>query len=218
MDNGFEIIDDFINKKTLNSIYAEVNKFPISDNKGGFRNAEKLLKPVNDIAQSKFILNFASQYLPASAKLMRAIVFCKTEQNNWLVPWHQDKTVAVSSKFKINNWHRWSIKDNIHHVQPPAAVMKEMITIRIHLNNTNRENGCLKIIPKSHQLEILSQDAIRAITQSQQATYCEANTGAALVMRPLLLHSSERMENQCERSVLHLEYSSYQLPKAISWG
>jgi len=218
MDNGYEIIDKFICEKILNSISAEVNKFPIGRNKGGIRNADKLFKSVNSLARSKPVHNLANQYLPASAKLVRAIIFCKTAKNNWLVPWHQDKTVAVTRKFQNSSWLAWSFKDNIHHVQPPATIMEEMITIRINLDDTNKQNGCLKVVPKSHMLGILNQKSIDKIANNYSSVYCETKKGSALIMRPLILHSSEKAPIPNQRRVLHLEYSSYRLPIGIAWG
>jgi len=218
MENGYEIIDNFIDQKTFESMSEEINRFSLSINKGGIRNPEKLFNSVNTFAKSKFIYDYAGQFLLDRPKLVRAIVFIKTKENNWSVPWHQDKTVAVSHKFLRENWCAWSIKDNIHHVQPPSAVMEDLISIRIHLNSTDRDNGCLKVIPRSHKTGVLNQKTIQEITNSQSTTYCEASEMSALVMRPLLLHSSEKAVIPTQRRVLHLEYSSYQLPPEIVWG
>ena len=164
------------------------------------------------------IISKAKSYLSESVGLVRAILFNKTPENNWLVTWHQDRTVAVSDKFDKHEWGPWSIKDEIHHVQPPIEVLAQMVTFRIHLDDTSLENGCLKVLPNSHRLGILDAGAIQAYAQSHEAVVCEAPAGSALAMRPHLLHSSSKAVSPCQRRVLHLEYSSYKLPNGVSWA
>ncbi|WP_367317780.1 phytanoyl-CoA dioxygenase family protein [Microbulbifer spongiae] len=173
---------------------------------------------MRELAQSQKIRDLASGYLPGKASLVRVILFNKTEETNWFVTWHQDRTVAVSEKFEKENWQPWSIKDGIYHVQPPVEVLNQMVTFRIHLDNTDLENGCLKVLPNSHKLGILDHAAIQEYTKNHDFVTCKAPAGSALVMRPHILHSSSRGSNPSQRRILHLEYSSYTLPAGITWA
>ena len=49
------------------------------------------------------------------------------------------------------------------------------------------------------------------------AVTCVANRGDAIVMRPLLLHSSSPAKVPSSRRVLHLEFSSDELPSGVEW-
>ena len=58
------------------------------------------------------------------------------------------KTIAVSDKFEKAGWGPWTLKAGVHHVQPPIEVLNNMVTFRIHLDDTNESNGCLKLIDR----------------------------------------------------------------------
>jgi ectoine hydroxylase-related dioxygenase (phytanoyl-CoA dioxygenase family) len=81
---------------------------------------------------------------------VRAIFFDKSSGSNWLVPWHQDLTIAVASKCEAPGFGPWSVKDGIPHVQPPDELLKQMIALRLHLDDCDASNGALRVIPGSH--------------------------------------------------------------------
>ena len=188
------------------------------ERRGGIRNIEKKSARVLEYATSSSMLNTAEQYLSGAPKLVRAIYFNKTPSNNWLVTWHQDKTVSVSEKFEKKGWSTWSVKDHMHHVQPPLFVLDEMVTFRVHLDASTLETGCLKVIPNSHTLGILGQENIDEFVDDAEVFLCSAPRGSALVMRPHILHSSSKATSPSHRRVLHLEYSSYSLPQGVTWA
>lgn len=47
--------------------------------------------------------------------------------------------------------------------------------------------------------------------------FCLVARGGAMLMRPLLLHSSSTALNPGHRRVLHFEYSSIDLPGGLKW-
>lgn len=218
LEDGYELICEFLSQDQLNTINNEIQSVRFPAKAGGIRNAEKKFSSIRELAGSAQLTALASKYLSGSASLVRAILFNKTNENNWLVTWHQDRTVAVSEKFKKPDWGPWSLKDQMHHVQPPVAVLNQMVTFRIHLDDSSLINGCLKVFPKSQQLGILDPGSIRAYVQDHEAVVCEAPAGSVLVMRPHILHSSGKAATPSQRRVLHLEYSSFQLPSGITWA
>jgi ectoine hydroxylase-related dioxygenase (phytanoyl-CoA dioxygenase family) len=76
-------------------------------------------------------------------------------------------------------------------VCPPEEILKNTITIRIHLDDTDEKNGCLKVIPGSHNKR-LSDEEIAAIAQNTIAQNCEVEAGGVHLMKPLLLHASSK--------------------------
>lgn len=184
----------------------------------GVRNINKKLKSVAEYLNSTEFKERASHFVPVNAQLVRAILFNKSPESNWFVTWHQDKTVSVSSKFEESGWGAWSVKENTLHVQPPLAVLESMVTIRIHLDSTPKENGCLKVIPNSHKLGLLSCEQINDVVASGEVHFCEAEKCDALIMRPHLLHASSKSSEPSNRRVLHFEFSNWQLPGAVCWG
>ncbi|MCW8878838.1 MAG: phytanoyl-CoA dioxygenase family protein [Kangiellaceae bacterium] len=203
---GFELVDDFIDWKTANSIIEEVEPFLKNIKGGGIRNADKKFSNISQLAYSDDLLNQASRYLSSKPNFVRAILFDKSHKNNWLVTWHQDKTIAVSDKFEAEGWGPWSFKDGVHHVQPPIEVLNNMVTFRIHLDESNLENGCLKVIPESHLVGLLSQDEIQRYIEVNQSITVSAPILSALVMKPHILHASCKAAKPSRRRILHLEY------------
>jgi ectoine hydroxylase-related dioxygenase (phytanoyl-CoA dioxygenase family) len=217
-ENGCEIVDDFISENWRSTILKEIEASEVSTEVSGVRNINKKLKSVAEYLNSTEFKEKASSFVPVNAQLVRAILFNKSPESNWFVTWHQDKTVSVSSKFEESGWGAWSVKENTLHVQPPLVVLEGMVTIRVHLDSTPKENGCLKVIPNSHKLGILNSEQINEVVASEKAHFCEAEKCAALIMRPHLLHASSKSSEPSNRRVLHFEFSNWQLPSAVYWG
>lgn len=218
LENGYELINDILSHQQLQSINLEIGTTSLISNTGGIRNTDKKFPTINKLAHSEQLMKLASNYLPKPANLVRAILFEKTGSNNWFVTWHQDKTVAVSSKFSKDGWGPWSIKDGVNHVQPPVEVLNQMVTLRVHLDDTNQNNGCLKILPKSHLLGLLNSNEIREYTNEQTVITCEATARSILVMRPHILHASSKGTQPSRRRIIHLEYSCFKLPDGVHWS
>ncbi len=218
LEDGYEIIGEFLSHDQIISISNEIESIEFPAKAGGIRNAEKKFSSICELANSERLRSQATEYLSGAASLVRAILFNKTSENNWLVTWHQDRTIAVSERFERDQWGPWSIKDGIHHVQPPVDVLNQMVTFRIHLDDSSQENGCLRILPKSQELGILDHNSIQHYVNNHNPVICEAPVGSALVMRPHILHSSSKASNPSQRRVLHLEYSSFKLPSGVAWA
>ena len=216
-DSGFEIIRSLLAPNQVKILKSALAKLRLAPLRGGIRRIEHLVPKVAALAKSFQLLSVAQRYLTGSPQLVRAIYFDKSPENNWFVTWHQDKTVAVSQRFEAEGWGPWSLKADIWHVQPPIALLRDMITIRIHLDSAATTNGCLKVIPGSHNLGLLATEEVQKQACGQQAVYCEVPAGGALIMRPHVLHASEKSVAPHPRRVLHFEYSSFELPKGITW-
>lgn len=143
---------------------------------------------------------------PAGLRPVRSILFDKTESENWPVPWHQDLTIAVSQEQQVSGYGPWSHKDGSPHVQPPVSLLGHMVTIRLHLDDTPATNGALRVIPGSHCAGRIGADALRD-SDKDRAVTCECSSGDALLMSPLILHSSRRSEFPARRRVIHFEYA-----------
>ena len=93
-----------------------------------------------------------------------------------------------------------------------------MVTFRIHLDDVNESNSCLKVIPKSQSLGILSKNEQDRVVAESEEYICSAKAGDLLVMRPHLLHSSSKGTDPSHRRIVHIEYSSFQLPMGLAWA
>ncbi len=148
--------------------------------------------------------------------VVKSIYFDKPGNSNWFVSYHQDLTISVDKKFDIAGFGPWTTKQNQFAVQPPLDILQDNFTIRIHLDNTNEENGALKIIPKSHLKGVCRPETIEWSNEKQKT--CNVNKGGIMFMKPLLLHSSGRSINNNKRRVLHIEFSRSSLPENLNWA
>ena len=215
---GFEMIESVLTLETVQTLLAELTKLTVKPLSGGIRRIEQQVEQVATLATSVEMLAIAGRYLSSQPKLVRAIYFDKSPMNNWLVSWHQDRTVSVSERFEAEGWKLWTLKAGAWHIQPPLDVLERMVTIRLHLDDAKIANGCLKIMPCSHKLGILPTGAVLEHIVQEQVVYCEVLAGDAVVMRPHILHASEKSSESLPRRILHFEYSDYQLPTGISWS
>ena len=215
--DGVEILGNFVPKVTIKNIKNEIKNFNSSLPKYGIRNADKKFSSIASLTNSPRLLNKAIEILGGIPKVVRVIYFDKTATNNWLVPWHQDKTIALNTQKEVKGWGKWSLKDGVNHVQPSLDVLEQMVTFRVHLDDSDKENGCLKVIPKTNKLGLLSQTEIQKITKEKPFVYCEVKQGDMLLMRPHILHASSKCKTPTHRRIVHIEYSSYVLPEGLAW-
>lgn len=172
---------------------------------------------VASLASAPRILRHIQPILGHRPLPVRAIYFDKSPDRNWLVTWHQDVSVAVCGRIELPGYGPWSEKDGIPHVQPPVQVLEQMVTLRIHLDPADGRNGALRVIPGSHVLGRLCADRIHHLRTTVPEHLCVASVGDALLMRPLLLHSSSRSTERRRRRILHIEYAGCSLPPPLAW-
>jgi hypothetical protein len=175
---------------------------------------------VSSLARSEKLLALIAPHLQGkqAPRPVRAIYFNKSPGSNWLVAWHQDLTICVQEKIEVAGFGPWSVKDEVPHVQPPIPLLENMLTIRIHLDDTDETNGALKVLPASHAQGRLSAEDIQRWRQGTPEHLCTAHAGDALLMRPLLLHASGRSTSDRQRRILHIEYAGYDLPAGMQWA
>ena len=169
------------------------------------------------LASSPTLLDLVHPHLPAPPVPIRAIYFDKSPETNWLVPWHQDLTIALRQRVEAPGFGPWSTKDGIAHVQPPVPSLEQMLTVRLHLDPTDASNGALRVLPGSHRSGRLDPGQIQQWRDHHPDFLCVASAGDVLLMRPLLLHASARSTTDRHRRILHIEYAGFALPEGLHW-
>ena len=155
--------------------------------------------------------------LGAEAGVVRASLFEKSVDANWGVFWHQDLSIAVRQRAEVHGFGSWIRKAGVDCVQPPLEIMQGILTVRLHLDDCSVSNGALKVLPGSHRLARIPDARIAREASTRDPVVCAVQAGGALVMRPLLLHSSSRAETAAQRRVLHFEFSADELPSPLEW-
>jgi len=146
--------------------------------------------------------------------VVKSIYFDKPQLSNWYVASHQDLTISVQDKADVPGFGPWTIKQKQYGVQPPVEYLENIFTLRIHLDAAGVENGALKVRPGSHRRGI-----IRAKSEEErEEVVCSVERGGVMLMKPLLVHRSSRTTNGQRRRVIHIEFSSLELPNPLLWS
>ena len=216
-EHGFAIVEDVLLPFQVEALIDAVSTEAMPEAlRGGVRNLMDVIPEFRTLAESEAMRALVAPVLGNRFAVVRAILFDKTPDANWKVPWHQDVTIAVRERIECEGYGPWSLKTDVLHVQPPAEILEQMISLRLHLDPCPASNGALKVIPGSHRNGKLSVAETEKLT-AQQAVICEAPRGSALLMRPLLLHASSSSTSPHHRRVIHLDYADVKLPCGLEW-
>ncbi|HEY2084370.1 MAG TPA: phytanoyl-CoA dioxygenase family protein [Verrucomicrobiae bacterium] len=211
-ERGFTIVENVLTpdeRESLLSLLGSVD--------GAGRRGLLGLPVVAALARSNRLLELVRPHLSSEPFPVRTIYFDKSAEMNWLVAWHQDLTLALRERVEIEGFGPWSIKDGIPHAQPPAELLEQMLTVRLHLDDANLSNGALRVLPGSHDFGRLTAERIKELRSQKSEHLCAAHAGDAMLMRPLLLHASGRSSSHHRRRVLHIEYAGFELPPELQW-
>ena len=211
---GYTLFSSVLDESTLEVLRQEFRRLN-SQSTAGIRNV---------IAQSPAIAALASLecitdlLLGPERQPVRSLLFDKTPQANWPVAWHQDRTITTKERHEFEGYSPWSRKAGIDHVEPPAELLEQMVTLRIHLDDTGEDNGPLSVIPGSHRKGKIPPDQIPEIAERGTSSLT-CNAGDVLMMRPLLLHSSRRAQEPSHRRIIHLEFAELAiLDRQLNWA
>lgn len=151
-----------------------------------------------------------------AARPVRAILFDKSPDTNWLLGWHQDTNIAVTASHRaFEGFRAWSEKEGVPHVLPPREVLDATVALRVHLDDCGIDNGPLRAIPGSHLDGLRPRPTPEELATQQTLT---ARAGDVLWMRALVFHASAKALAPKHRRVIHIEYSSATLPAGMDWA
>ena len=147
-----------------------------------------------DLARDPDIVDYVEQLIGPDIILWGCQVFCKPPLDGMEVPWHQDGQY-------------WPIR--------PLATC----TVWVALDSSDRENGCLKVIPGSHRsgaVYVHEPDAREDIVLSQRllegqfdigaAQHVELQPGAMSIHDVYLIHGSDPNRSDRRRAGVALRY------------
>jgi ectoine hydroxylase-related dioxygenase (phytanoyl-CoA dioxygenase family) len=217
---GYATLHNIFNRKELNTIKNKLHQYfkksELGNNVHAVRNILQHIPDLKPLLMNKRLVHILKK-LNSNLFLTKAIFFDKTPEANWYVTWHQDIVIQVAEKIETEGFSGWTRKHDAQGVCPPDDVLRDTVTIRIHLDDATAANGALNVIPGSHNKK-LGNDEIHLITESCAPTLCEVRAGGIHIMKPLLLHASSKTTNQKPRKVLHLEFNSLELPNGLAWA
>jgi hypothetical protein len=220
--DGFTVIEAGYTRDEVSSIAAAIDDAEHSNT--SFRKTKDLfaIRRVLQEIPSLFPLIFNRKLTDILASfgsghfIVKSIYFDKPEESNWFVAWHQDLTISVDKKVELAGFSLWTKKFDRYAVQPPVNILENGITIRIHLDDTDEQNGALKVIAGSHNSKITRVETVNL--GSEKFEVCCVPAGGVMLMRPLLMHASDRSVSSNRRRVIHLEFNSIELPAGLEWA
>ncbi|WP_312346159.1 phytanoyl-CoA dioxygenase family protein [Chryseobacterium binzhouense] len=222
-DNGFAVINNIFSEEEVEKISEAIQN--IDSSKDTFRKSEDLfairqflkeIPEVKDLIFNENLKAIIKEIFGENYFVVKSIYFDKPEKSNWYVAYHQDLTISVDKKLELENFGPWITKQNQYAVQPPLDILENIFTIRIHLDDTDENNGALKVVPKSHAKGIYRPETIDWDVETE--TICNVEKGGIMLMKPLLLHRSNRTTNGKKRRVIHIEFSDRELPEELNWS
>ncbi|WP_051033510.1 phytanoyl-CoA dioxygenase family protein [Sandarakinorhabdus sp. AAP62] len=151
------------------------------------------------------------------ARAVRALWFDKTPEANWLVPWHQDRTIAVRERRDAPGFGPWSVKQGTCHVEPPFALLAAMLTVRLHIDDCPVENAPLEVANGSHR-ERVAAEAAASAAERYPRQLCLAEAGDLWIYRTPILHRSARAAAPRRRRVLQVDFCAQQLFAGLLWA
>lgn len=160
----------------------------------------------------------AAARLGRPARLTRAILFDKAPGRNWSLDVHQDVTVALANKIEAaKGFGPWSEKDGVRHAEAPSSLLRQMATVRLHLDDADEENGCLLVVPMDSEWRPTKLEQKELQKLAKQARPVVVRAGDAVVMSPLTPHASGRNTTDRHRRVLHMEFAAEQPGQGLRW-
>jgi hypothetical protein len=130
--------------------------------------------------------------MPASHVAVQCTYFEKSAARNWLVGLHQDLSIPVARRVDAPELKGWSEKQGELYVQPPAAVLEQLMALRLHIDPCGDDDGPLRFVPGSHRKGIFDPASALEERASNGEVVCPAGRGSVLAMRPLTLHASSK--------------------------
>jgi ectoine hydroxylase-related dioxygenase (phytanoyl-CoA dioxygenase family) len=159
----------------------------------------------------------ASRNLP-NARPVRVIAFNKTDANNWTLPWHQDRVVALRERVETPGFTNWTNKAGIWHAEPPIQLLERMLFARIHLDPADAENGCLQLALGTHARGKIAAADAEAIASVATLENCIAAHGDVLFAKALILHRSSPSRTNAGRRAIRIDYCADDLPPPLQWA
>jgi len=206
-EKGFAIIPAVLSgeeivKLALGFAFADVRR-----GKAGVRHALKH-SSVARVAYDERLLCIARRVLGSGAVPFRATLFDKSPNSNWLVVWHQDTALPLRERNETLGWGPWSVKDGVIYAHAPATALAQVLALRIHLDDSTEDNGPLRVLPRTHKMGVLNDDAIHKLAEEVTSFDCLVPKGGILAMRPLIVHASSKSRSEMARRVLHIEFAA----------
>ena len=205
--NGFAIISDVVSSTEIAGILSDLQDAALRRTRAGVRHAFDSAG-IAQLSRHAELLKIAQETLGDDAFPFRATLFDKSSAANWLVVWHQDTALPMQERHETPGWGPWSVKEGVIYAHAPAEALSQVLALRVHLDDSTADNGPLRVLPTTHRLGVLNDDAMHLLAEQVPPVDCLVPLGGVLAMRPLIVHASSKSQVAAPRRVLHIEYAA----------
>lgn len=205
-ENGYFIAESVFERSEMDSFIERLGVVNIATERPGYRHLMCDPAVRGLVASDPRLTTFVEKISGEPMVPFKATLFNKAGKANWLVAWHQDTALPVVRPPSFDEWGTAAIKDGITFCQAPARVLRQIVAIRIHIDDSVADNGPLRVIPGSHKERLSDKEIDSAVTKRPQVT-CTISKGGVLAMSPLIVHASSKCSSDRPRRVLHIEYA-----------
>ncbi|MEB0030963.1 phytanoyl-CoA dioxygenase family protein [Undibacterium sp. RTI2.1] len=213
-DQGFLITQALFDSDTFSHLEFELNELLV--NSVGTRHLLDF-RWCSDLALRIRQHSLVRPFLPLDAIAVQCTYFEKSKDQNWLVPLHQDLSIPVKKRITHPDLTVWSEKEGLVFVQPTNEMLRQLVAVRLHIDECDLTDGPLRVVPMSHKNGRLSNQAAIETRDRMGEVICPVEKGGALIMSPLLLHASSKASGESKRRVLHFVYGPTILSHGLNW-
>jgi ectoine hydroxylase-related dioxygenase (phytanoyl-CoA dioxygenase family) len=207
LEAGFQIHEAVFSAEEVALLIRAIDSQAIPCSRAGARHVLGY-PPIAAVARDARLTNIASAWNAARALPFKATMFNKSSSANWLVAWHQDTALPLSTRGALPGWGPWSQKDGVTFAHAPTSALTRVIALRIHLDDSTPDNGPLRALPGTHLFGVLTDEEVHEHAKRIAPQECCAPAGSVVAMRPLIVHASSKSVAAESRRVLHIEYAA----------
>lgn len=207
VDQGYSIHDQVFDASQMRDVLDALAAAHVERTKAGARHVLRVPR-VRELSSDSRLVAIAGRLLGTTPVAFRATLFDKSPTSNWLVVWHQDRSLPLVRRIDGPGWGPWSTKAGTLCAPAPAWALERVVALRVSLDESTETNGPLRVLPNTHRDGVLSDGQIAALVQRARPVDCVVPAGGVVAMRPLTVHASSKSRDVRPRRVLHIEYAT----------
>jgi hypothetical protein len=128
----------------------------------------------------------------------------------------QAKPARVVGFNKSQN-ENWTKKAGIWHCEPTMNSLERMLFVRVHLDDTDRFNGAMRIARGSHDAGFVRAAEAADMARNYPEEVCKAKRGDILILKMLTLDGSKPSQMVSNRRAIRIDFASFDLPAPLRW-
>ena len=122
----------------------------------------------------------------------RAVVFHKSSEVNWSLPWHQDRVVTETGTLRPR--------------EAPLETLRRMAFVYIALDDVAAGGGGLQLAEGSHLSGMVRSGDVERVLATTRVVQPQMRAGEALLVHMLTLHRSAVSETGARRRSVRLDF------------